>query len=108
MASAWSRFTVRTGSLTVLMMAQLQPCAAHAQKTIAGDGTTQVNLQQPASFSTYTVTGDPTSTFVNFLGTASVPLIDAVTDGGSANAYTLNNLGTIHTTPLVPWQPGSH
>lgn len=32
------------------------------------------------------------------MGTASVPLIDAVTDGGSANPYTLINSGTIHTT----------
>lgn len=98
MASGWSRFTVAMGPLTVLVVAQLQPGAAHAQKTITGTGTTQVDLQQPASFGTYTVTGDPTSTLVNFVGTASVPLIDAVTDGGSANPYTLINSGTIHTT----------
>lgn len=73
-------------------------CPAYAQKAISGDGIAQIDLRQPASFSTYTVTGDPASTDVAFIGSAFVAGTDAVTDGGSARSYVFRNRGTIRTS----------
>jgi len=65
---------------------------------ISGDNIAQIDLRQPASFSTYTVTGDPASTDVAFIGSAFVAGTDAVTDGGSARSYVFRNRGTIRTS----------
>ncbi len=98
MACAWSRFTAVTMGPLAMAAAQLLPCPASAQKAISGDGIAQIDLRQPASFSTYTVTGDPVFTDVTFIGSAFVADTDAVTEGGSARSYVFRNRGTIRTS----------